>query len=501
MFATIQRRTWVFAGFLVLLCTNVIFAQSQCPDIVQTALETADNVCQGMGRNQACFGNIALSATGQPDATDFQFTNVGDIVDVASIQTMQLAALDAISNEWGIVVMSLQANVPNSLPGQNVTVLIFGDTEVRNAAPSVAAQEIQSEQVTLNAERNVNLRTRPDRTSAIIETLASGSEVTATGRTEDNQWLRVQAEEQTAWIFMPVLTDTTQTDSLPIVEAGTLQYGPMQSFYLLPGIGRLDCGEIPTSGMLVQTPEGVGEINLLVNEVEVDMGSTVYFSISDERRLQITPVEGAARMRVNGITQTAVAGSRIELQVDDEFLPLDEDPELVSYADDESFLEELPLELLEREVEVEDALSDDELEILEDYEPIFDSLEVDDVDDFFELVDDADDADILEYLIDELEYTDFDDELEDYFEDELGYDFDDYDNYEGDEYDSEFDEFDDEEDFDEDFDDEEDFDEDFDDDFDDEDFDDEEDFDNEFDDEEDFDDEFDDEEDFDDEDY
>ncbi|MEO1645288.1 MAG: hypothetical protein AAFR67_08880, partial [Chloroflexota bacterium] len=158
----------------------------------------------------------------------------------------------------------------------------------------------------------------------------------------------------------------------------------------------------------MQTPEGVGEINLLVNEVEVDMGSTVYFSISDERRLQITPVEGTARMRVNGITQTAVAGSRIELQVDDEFLPLDENPELVSYADEESFLEELPLELLEREVEVEDALSDDELEILEDYEPIFDSLEVDDVDDFFELVDDADDADILEYLIDELEYTDFD---------------------------------------------------------------------------------------------
>ena len=68
MFATIQRRLGIFATFLMcLLSANVVFAQS-CPEIVQTVLENVNEICRGIGRNQACFGNIALSATSQPDA-------------------------------------------------------------------------------------------------------------------------------------------------------------------------------------------------------------------------------------------------------------------------------------------------------------------------------------------------------------------------------------------------------------------------------------------------
>ena len=34
--------------------------------------------------------------------------------------------------EWGIAIMGLQANLPDNLPGQNATIVLFGDVEIAN---------------------------------------------------------------------------------------------------------------------------------------------------------------------------------------------------------------------------------------------------------------------------------------------------------------------------------------------------------------------------------
>jgi|GEM_PF-947306 len=120
-------------GFIALSVT-VVAAQASCSALVEEALLAVEEFCGELGRNEACYGNVDLSAESQPDATDFVFEEPGNVVDVADIVSLELSELDDSAGVWGVAVMSLQADIPNTLPGQNVTFILFGDVAIENAA-------------------------------------------------------------------------------------------------------------------------------------------------------------------------------------------------------------------------------------------------------------------------------------------------------------------------------------------------------------------------------
>ena len=133
--STFRKLYWLtfVLGFSV---SAVAVAQGDCPTIVQQALTSASTACDATGRNQACYGNINLSAQPQTGVVNFSFTQPGDLVDVAGIQSLTLSPLDQAQDIWGVALMKLQANLPDTLPGQNVTFLLFGDVEIQNAVSS-----------------------------------------------------------------------------------------------------------------------------------------------------------------------------------------------------------------------------------------------------------------------------------------------------------------------------------------------------------------------------
>jgi hypothetical protein len=123
---------------LLILCIVpvIALAKTDCPELVQQAYKSVEVACeQQTARNQACYGNIALTATPREGVTNFSFAKVGDIADVANIQALQLSGMSEADAHWGVVMMKLQANVPDTLPQQNVTFLLFGDVEITNAVP------------------------------------------------------------------------------------------------------------------------------------------------------------------------------------------------------------------------------------------------------------------------------------------------------------------------------------------------------------------------------
>lgn len=251
--------------------------RSTCPEIVERALSAAGNLCEATSRNEICYGNVSLTATAQADVSDFRFETVGDITSVVDLASLRINPLDEALNEWGIALMRLQANLPDTVPGQNVTFVLFGDVELVN---------------------NVS-----------TEQIANG------------------------------------------------EFTPMQSFYLTTGIGDARCREAPESGMLVQTPEGVGEISLVVNEVNVQMGSTVLFQADAQNNLQLTTLEGAAVVDTEDTAYPVIAGTRFNLNVTQSvdgrrFIPL---PDLPAAYELER-LEALPVGLLDRRIELRQPL-------------------------------------------------------------------------------------------------------------------------------------------------
>lgn len=217
----------------IVFCVGLVTAQEalSCPAIVETALQALDTLCQGAARNQACYGHRMLVAEAQPDVTDFQFDTPGDITAVSAIRTLHLQPLDEVEATWGVALMKLQANLPDTLPGQNVTVLLFGDVTLQSA----------------------------------------------------------EAEDNAV---------------------------PMQAFYFASGMGGRACDEVPESGILIQTPGEGGPVELTINDVSVELGSTAFLQSNAENGMSLFLLEGQARVTAFEVAQTVPAGVKITIPVD-----------------------------------------------------------------------------------------------------------------------------------------------------------------------------------------
>jgi hypothetical protein len=327
-----------------------------CPEIVTFALEATGQMCDDTGRNQACYGHILVDARVHPDAASFRFDQAGDRVGLTDLQSLRLSEMDTVSGMWGVALLRLQADLSSAVPEKNVTLLVFGDVDIENAASDVALQDM-----TVQVASNVNVREQPDLGAAIVGRLAPGQTVTATGRLEDSSWVRVLLPEgNSGWVDSSLLKGGIP--ALDAVEASAPYFGPMQAFYLESGMDDALCPEAPDSGILVQTPEGVAEVTLLVNEVDIQLGATAYFQAQAGDNMAVRVVEGRARVTAQGVTQTAYAGTEIKIPLDANGRPAGPPTPPVGY--EMGAVSALPVDRLERTVAVHPSLTADEIATL-----------------------------------------------------------------------------------------------------------------------------------------
>jgi len=293
---------------LLLISVGTAAQDNRCPAIVKQGLDATDQVCANTGRNQACYGNVAVDFEPQPDVTDIRFEAPGDIVDVASVRLMQLSPMDADTGIWGVGLMKLQANLPDTLPGQNVMVLLFGDVEIENAAET--AQPILLD---VTATKTINMRSGPSTNDAVVASLTNGQTVTADSRNAASDWLHIQlVENQAGWVYAPLVTAEGDVNTLPVFTAEDTKSAltTMQAFYFKSGIGDAPCAEAPESGMLIQTPVGDTQIKITVNEVVIALGSTAFFQAQPGDQMAINVLEGQAVVSAFDTTMVVPAGSR-----------------------------------------------------------------------------------------------------------------------------------------------------------------------------------------------
>src|SRR5262249_22525693 len=116
----IPRVLGQFASSLILLLLSVSLVVAQgtdCPTYVNQALDAVGKSCGELGRNQVCYGNTSIDS--QFTDTSVHFSLPGDHASVLNLQKLVTAPLNPDNNTWGIAVLSLQANLPDNLPGQN----------------------------------------------------------------------------------------------------------------------------------------------------------------------------------------------------------------------------------------------------------------------------------------------------------------------------------------------------------------------------------------------
>lgn len=285
-----------------------------CPPFVKAALEATNTGCADTGRNQACYGSVSIKAEPQTGVTNFTFEQVGNTVDLATIQSLQLSALKPDDKTWGIVLVRMQANLPGTVTGQTVTMLLFGDVQMQNAVarPSLTLD------TTTTAATAVYLRPF----GSIIGRLAINDPVTLTGHLKDNTWLRIQMVDKEGkpsgigWLPVKMVKATGQEDKLDVIDPAAPVYGPMQAFYFRTGIGPQACQEAPRNGVLIQTPKGGRRVTLLINDVKVTVGSTLLLTAQPGGTARFATLDGLAVVEARGRIQTVNAGRQVEVPMD-----------------------------------------------------------------------------------------------------------------------------------------------------------------------------------------
>ncbi|NPV65532.1 MAG: SH3 domain-containing protein [Anaerolineae bacterium] len=356
------KRVFLLLIWLVpLLLPGPVYSQSpesSCPQIVQIALSMADMLCQAMGTNRACYGHMLVDATPRPDVTALDFNQEGDIADVHALQAIRLSPMDLEIGTWGVALLNLQAYLQYTAP-QEVTYVLFGDVEVTNAVEAVPTLL-----ATVTTRQYVNVRLGPTTNAGVIATLAPGAVIEAKGRLADNSWLRVLIPDtgRVGWVYAPVLSLDGDIETLQVMEAWSPYYGPMQAFYFRSGVDDSVCQESPQSGLLIQTPEGVAEVTLLVNEVSIQMNATAYFQAQPGGQMTVGVLDGWAVVEANGGRQPVFAGTQVRIPMASNLAASSTPTEPEPYVQEN--LMALPISLLRHEVEISPALTAGEITAL-----------------------------------------------------------------------------------------------------------------------------------------
>jgi hypothetical protein len=114
-----------------------------CDQLVMLAETSVGLICNGLERNKACYGNHLVSVEFQPNSS-LTFQKSGDTVDLLQVRKLSTSPLNMQTRDWGIAVIKAQANLPDALPGQNVTFLLYGDTTVDNPSPEMHAVTVST---------------------------------------------------------------------------------------------------------------------------------------------------------------------------------------------------------------------------------------------------------------------------------------------------------------------------------------------------------------------
>jgi hypothetical protein len=268
-------------------------ADDSCPIFVKKALNDVGNNCASLSRNNACYGFNRLDATFSETMTDDFFSKPSDRSDLRFLKTVSTAALNTVSNEWGVAVLSVQANLPSTLPGQSVKFILFGDVKVENAVKPEAVVAGAAEPIPVTVVSGANLRTAPSVNANVVNSIPRGATLLADGLSQDKRWVRVTYNQQTpGWLNLDVAQSQGDLAALPVI--GQNSKTPMQAFYLTTAVGDPKCNQSP-SLLVVQGPQKVA-VDITANGADIRIGSTIVLKKTADNKMQIIVVSGAAKI-------------------------------------------------------------------------------------------------------------------------------------------------------------------------------------------------------------
>ena len=105
---------------------SAVAQEPSCSPERDAVIETVSEGCDGIGRNQVCYGNERIIS----EVSAGEFDQQGDMIPVADLLSLQTIDGAPDNDDWGLAVFNLRVNLPDTLPGQLVMMIVFGDATI-----------------------------------------------------------------------------------------------------------------------------------------------------------------------------------------------------------------------------------------------------------------------------------------------------------------------------------------------------------------------------------
>jgi hypothetical protein len=324
----------VCALIFLLSAARLVAQSADCPASVQSAFAAARKACASMEINEICYGSGTLKTTFRSSGASFK--EAGDTAKLGALKSVEASPFDAHIGDYSVAVMRPRANLPDNA----LTLIAFGDVQLQNASDK--SSDFIALPVLAKTPEGVNVRAAPKPDAAVVARLLVGQTANAVARLKDGSWILLTD----GWASAEVLKSAADLSLLEIAPPdtnppGDWLYGPMQAFTLRTEIDDAPCAQASDSGALAQTPDGAGEIALMVNGIPLAFEGTIYLQGSPTGETAVSILEGQARYGDNPHEYSA--GARLQLGLDS-----NKAPKLLAIPDDYHYsrARHLPLTLL-----------------------------------------------------------------------------------------------------------------------------------------------------------
>lgn len=287
------RHLVVLIVMLILsLSVSLTSAQSPsntCATVVQEAFNNLGTNCANMPENSVCFGSSEIQVLTFDENLALAFENPADRASLSQIASLQSSDLNVTENEWGIAVLRTRANLPITLDGQGVVMIMFDDLELVNEVPEELAYYPEvSVDVTVQSDTAADMLSFPpnwgNRQSEVIGTVADGDILSVDAISTDGQWLRAEflydptefTSRATAWINVSDIA----SEGLDLSEVAVITPAsrtPMQSLTFMNSFADPQCEEQLPAQLFIQGPSTIeSEITLFSLDIRVTSTMTSY---------------------------------------------------------------------------------------------------------------------------------------------------------------------------------------------------------------------------------
>ena len=112
--------------------------QANCQVLIDEAMRSAGTSCDKISGNSVCYGNFTLQSQLVSGSTA-SFSQRGDIIMIQDLKQLSASPLNIGNHQWGIAIFKVMANLPRSLPGETVTLMLFGNTTLDKQSNNLEA--------------------------------------------------------------------------------------------------------------------------------------------------------------------------------------------------------------------------------------------------------------------------------------------------------------------------------------------------------------------------